>query len=494
LRDARLFAAALLASVVPLWLTPFLPLVDVPQHAAQVASLHELLRGNPLFTADLEINWFTPYVMGYLLLFAVSTVLPIVTATKVVLSAAIIAVPWVTGALLREIGADERLKWLAIPGSYSFALYWGFLVYVVAIPFALALLVLTVRFEREPTPYRGIGIAAFAVMLFFCHVIALGVGCLLCLTYICAKNRRSPKRLVTCCLPYTAPLPIMALWMARTYATEAGVQNSAVVFGSLRERLVTFFSQLAGLDGFAFAVSLAVVVTILLLPIALRYKFTGRPERWLLLAVGVGVYLVFPSYAQGTAFLYQRLAVFLVPLWLIVWEPPATRTRALAPVVLAVLGVWWSVNAVRFWNFGRETQEFANVLAKAPPGGHLAGMLLCNGSEYFSNPVYLHFAAWYQAVSGGITDNSFAMTHPSLVRYRDMNRPRLGDRLAWYPEDFSWSRDGGDSYDYYLVCAGADMSALLFKDRVTSVDLVEQQGSWWLYRNVDRSQVIGMSR
>ena len=40
LEDQRLFGAALLISVVPLWLTPFLPFVDLPQHAALVAGLH----------------------------------------------------------------------------------------------------------------------------------------------------------------------------------------------------------------------------------------------------------------------------------------------------------------------------------------------------------------------------------------------------------------------------------------------------------------------
>jgi hypothetical protein len=112
----------------------------------------------------------------------------------------------------------------------------------------------------------------------------------------------------------------------------------------------------------------------------------------------------------------------------------------------------------------------------------MAGMLFCNGSEHFTNPVYLHFHAWYQATSGGIADNSFAMTHPSMVRYRDMTAPRVGDQLAWQPGAFDWSRDGGDSYDYFLVCAGEDVSTRLFKDRTDSLRLVVRDGPWWLYQ------------
>ena len=482
--EQRFFGAALLVSVVPLWLTPFLPFVDLPQHAALVAGLHELVRGNPLFVADFEINWFTPYLTGYLLLFLLSSVLPIVAATKLALSLAIIAVPWVTGVLLRELGGDERLKWLAIPSGYSFAVYWGFFTYAVAVPFAIGLLVLTVRFERDPTLRRGIAIALYAVALFFCHVVALGCASLLCLAYLGAKRWRTPRSLTLLYIPYTAPLPVIAVWMFRLSEADSSVQESPILFPTLRERLTTLFLQFAGLDGSAFAVGLLIVMVVLFLPMALKCRLTKRPERWLLFAAGVGVYLVFPHYAQATAFLYQRLAVFVVPAWLALWEPPERVNRVFAPAVLAMLALWWSVNAVRFREFGRETEQFSAVLAEIPPGGHLAGMLFCNASPHFSNPVYLHFHAWYQAVAGGITDNSFALVFPSPIRYKDTSRPRVGDYLAWNPHLFSWSRDGGDLYDYYLVCSAADASALLFKEHVAAVDLITHDGSWWLYRNV----------
>src|SRR5689334_14640825 len=96
LRSNVAFFAALLLAVVPLWLTDYLPLVDLPQHAAQIATLRELLRGNPLFTGEFTINWFTPYLTGYALLFLASSVLPMLAATKVVLSLAVIGVPWMT--------------------------------------------------------------------------------------------------------------------------------------------------------------------------------------------------------------------------------------------------------------------------------------------------------------------------------------------------------------------------------------------------------------
>ena len=477
-----LFAIVAVLAVVPLWIPEFLPLVDIPQHAAQVASLQELLSGSSFHDRDLEINWFTPYLGGYLLLFLVSTVLPIVLATKLVLSLAIIALPVVSGKLLRAVGGDERLKWLAIPAGYSFAVYWGFFVYLVAVPVALWLVYLTVAYERNPTVKRSVGIAAFSIVLFFCHVIALGFGALISLTYLFAKNFRNPVRFMKCALPYATPLPLIAIWMTGIIDTEASVREAPLVWGTLREKLVVLFTQFSGLDGKAFVTSLAVVTLIGLLPVLAGYRISSKPERWMPMLVGLLVYLLFPSYLQNTAFLFHRLAVFLVPLWLIMWDPPQRIRPIFFFACLGTLGLWFSVNAHRFVVFAQESTAFSRVLRQAEPGKRMAGMMVCNASTHFANPVYLHFAAWYQAESRGISDISFAITHPSLIRYRDMKAPRIGERIAWRPLAFAWNRDGGASYDYFIACARADVSSHIFKDHVGAVELVAHERPWWLYR------------
>ena len=493
LRNSALFAAALLLSVVPIWLTPYLPLVDIPEHAAQVASLHELWNGNSLFTDTFQINWFTPYLLGDLLLYAVSTVLPIVTATKLVVSAALMAVPWLTGLLLREVGGEERLRWLAIPASYSVAFYWGFMAFVVAIPMALAYLLLTVRFERSATPRNAVGIALCSVVLFFGHVIALGIGSLLALTYLLAKNLRSPRRFVVCALPCAVPLPLLALWTARIYATESSVQHAPLAFATLHERLVNLFNQLAGLDQSAFLVSLLVASTVVLAPLVFGYRFSKRPERWLLLVVGAAVYFTFPSYAQGAAVLYQRLGVFLIPLWLLVWDPPAKPRPALGLVVVIALVSWLGVNTVRFFEFGREARSFDTALHNIEPGRRVASLLMCNSSQFFSKPVYWHFPAWYQAVSHGVVDLSFAASYPSMVRYRDANAPRLREGVMLQPKAFSWPQDGGARYDYFLLCAGTDESAAVFKEHRDSVSLLGQYENWWLYKNLEPESSLSLA-
>ncbi len=137
LGNDRLFIAVVLLSVAPLWIGSYLPMVDMPQHAAQITALRELWQGNESFTRLFEINWFTPYLLGYLVLAGLAMVLPITFASQLLVSASLVALPLLTGRLLRTAGADERWKWLAIPCSFSFAFYWGFLSFIVAAPLAL---------------------------------------------------------------------------------------------------------------------------------------------------------------------------------------------------------------------------------------------------------------------------------------------------------------------------------------------------------------------
>ena len=52
LENRRLFGAAVALSIAPLWFGNMLPLVDMPQHAAQIAALHEMWTGNDAAIAD----------------------------------------------------------------------------------------------------------------------------------------------------------------------------------------------------------------------------------------------------------------------------------------------------------------------------------------------------------------------------------------------------------------------------------------------------------
>ena len=60
-----LFLLAALWGAGIFWLAPHPPMVDLPQHAAQVALLRDLLQGASPWADFFRVNWITPYLIGY---------------------------------------------------------------------------------------------------------------------------------------------------------------------------------------------------------------------------------------------------------------------------------------------------------------------------------------------------------------------------------------------------------------------------------------------
>ena len=482
------FYLVLILCTLPLWLTTYLPLVDAPQHAAQVTALSEILAGHSFYSEAFALNWFTPYLVSYLALYVLTWLMPVTAAIQLVVSVAVAAFPLAVAALLREVGADDRLKWAAVPASYSLPLYWGFLSYILAVPLALWLLVLVMRHDRRPTRGGAIRLGLLSLGLFFCHIIALSVASLLAVTYLAARHSRAPASLVRRALPLAAPLPLMAIWMVGTYLAEAPVQNSPVAFQGIANRLLVVVLQFGGLDSYALSLNFWIAGLMLALPLLLRCRFSRQPQRWLPLAVGSALFLLTPASAFNTGFLYHRLAMFLVPLWLVAWEPASTpRRRPIVLLAVLTITVWIGVNAHRFAAFSSETRGLTTVLQSMEPDRHAAGLTGLQSSRNFRYPVFLHMVAWYQALGPGISDFNFAACHPQLVRYPDLSVSKFNWWLVENPLEFEWNTHEGDRYDYFLVHADQDQSVQLFKDSLDSVELVTRSGQWWLYQNRARS-------
>ena len=107
-----LFILAALWGAAIFWLAPHPPMIDLPQHAAQVALLRDLLQGTSPWTAFFRINWITPYLVGYGLALPLSLLMPVAAALKLLLSLAYLAFVFMCVRLRRYFGADARLDWL----------------------------------------------------------------------------------------------------------------------------------------------------------------------------------------------------------------------------------------------------------------------------------------------------------------------------------------------------------------------------------------------
>ena len=200
---------------------------------------------------------------------------------------------------------------------------------------------------------------------------------------------------------------------------------------------------------------------------------------------GLATFIVFPSYAMGTAFFYERFGLYLPLLWFGLWDKPESEAHRWHWVGMLAVVLWASVNTMRFAAFNVETRDFDKIVATMEPGKRAASMVVINRSRHFEYPVYLHFPSWYQAERRGIVDYNFGMFYGTMVRYNADKQPHYGTDLAWSPGVFQWDVNNGASYDYFIVHANLDVSAPIFKEHRSSVKLAAQEGWWWLYERVD---------
>ncbi len=95
-----------LLSVAPLWVGPYLPMVDLPQHMVQLSICQRW--DNPDFGYR-DVYLANPLLVHRLmptLVLGLAQVLPLMVALKVVLSAAVLGLPLVCYLWLRELDGD----------------------------------------------------------------------------------------------------------------------------------------------------------------------------------------------------------------------------------------------------------------------------------------------------------------------------------------------------------------------------------------------------
>ena len=135
-------------------------------------------------------------------------------------------------------------------------------------------------------------------------------------------------------------LPLLAVWFAATYAPRRACRTIRSSMDRIEER----FASVAGAArrprpprSADAARHRARLCCCRCSPAA---TFSRKPERWLPVALGIAVFLLLPHYVMSTAYFFQRLGLFLVPLWLMAWDPPGALRRRVDGLAIAVVLLW----------------------------------------------------------------------------------------------------------------------------------------------------------
>jgi hypothetical protein len=500
-----LLATSVLA-VVPVWIPSYPPMSDLPQHAAQVALLTDLHNSQFPYSTLFHLNWFTPYLFGYLLIYFMTPIFGIVAACKLVVSLFVAGLPISTGLLIKSRGVDPFWAILCIPCVYGYAYQWGFLNFLVAAPLGILFLWYVLRSSTEFSLRIASLLGIFAVALFFCHALicAFFVICsVLCLW----ATTQSVKAAILRTLSFTAVVPIALLWMHRTLLhpgarrPDAGDWNwlytidpyylllslklhlSFLVWG----RVTGFFPRLLGTIPSWHYVFIG--VALFLLPFCAGLRPSKQLASKLPILVCIAVLLWCPHTVFGTDCVYERFTIFAIPLFLLSLRDPATlpkRAVAVKSIALFVVLGLIASSANRAAAFSRQTRGFREALSLMRPGQRALSLVFDYDDGISIAPTFLHFPSWYTAEKQGVVDPSFAMMHPELVVYRTGATPRavVWD-FEWHPQKFTWSDYSGNQYRYFFVRSQTDLSPKLFSKASCNVGLLFHQEEWWVYERAD---------
>jgi len=495
---SRLGYAFVALWVLPLWVTPFPPMVDYPQQLALAAILRWYNDPVRRFRETYELALWAPHGLFKLLVAGLAWVLPINVAGKLVVSLCLVAVGAAALALCRQAGRPACYALLALALTYNYAFFWGFVDNLLAYPLALGGLALADRlFDRPFTARSWLALAAVGLLFYTVHLqflllFAGGVGWL-------ALCRRPGWRQLALWLSSLAPglaaaLAAMAYGVLRSpagviTAYELRMRQRSPVRLPVADKLRRVPELLFGPTGnWVPWVAFGLLLVVAVLALACREEgpwIRGLKEtRFATLAGWVALlYLVLPEF-RGGYLIAQRIAPFaamIVVTALPVVRPNRRRWVAWAAALLVVFQLGQTLSG--FLRFRSESAGFAELLTDTKPGQSLAGLIFeRHSASWPSMAVYVHFPAYYQVFKGGRILFSFAELFQTSARFRP---GRSWDDLLvewneWSPDLFDYDRHAG-RFRYFLLRGEAEEVAEAFGEDPSERGLrLRQAGQWWL--------------
>jgi hypothetical protein len=480
--NRRVYIAATLAAACIFWLAPRLPMTDLPQHVAQIALWHDLLMGQSPWAELFQINLLTPYLTVYSLALGLSFVVSATTAFKILLTVGFIAYVISCCQLRRDFGADQRLDWLFIPSYFGVAYEWGFATFLISTPLCLQFIRLARVHAASASWQRDLGLVLLGMTLLVSHGLLFLFAGLIGGAMVLEgspKIRDFARRAA----PYALLGVICAVFLWASRQNEAPAPISEFAWPGPFERIQLMALQLQSASTKTFLpITMLMVAAIVLL----------RPRHARRAAIPFGVvtlvFFLVPHTGYGTAILYQRFAMFILPFCALAClrsdDCPPLKAKLCHIVLMCGCISIIAIHAARNIAFAREGADFEAVLAAAEPGRRAANMVLNYQSAATGIiSAHLHQPSWYQVEKQGLVEFNFAYFHPMVVRYNFSRIPYTGFGFHPHLIKFDWASPQARIFDYFFVRQHEDDGppAELIANPACALRLVKSSGLWSLY-------------
>ncbi len=307
-----LFAAFTLLISIPIWTHPLPPLSDYVNHLSRMQVIATLAK-NPKLAEFYEINWqVIPNLTMDLIVPSLAQVMNIYTAGQVYMVAMFALI--ISGILVLNralIGRWSAMPLFAIPLLYNFVFLVGLMNYIFGVGVALWALAGWVAARERFWPLRMVLSSACVVVLFFCHLSALGIYGIGVLSFELLRlyehrDRITPLRVIDFIgggLQFLAAAPLLAASPTMNLASGIYWDQRGKIDGLMY--IIADYSDIA-----AFAL---ISVMVAALVWAVRHRVLRfHPLVLVLIVVGTVIYLALPRVMFDTYMTDQRVPLGVV--------------------------------------------------------------------------------------------------------------------------------------------------------------------------------------
>jgi hypothetical protein len=421
-----------------------LPMVDLPQHAAQLTAWTHL--SDPQYHGEeFELNLRTPYLLAYVIARVLACALPVVLAFKIVTWLCIVGTVGALYSLCRRLGHDVWLSLIGLPVALGYNFLYGFVSYLAAMPLVLVAIRVALDYAEGPTPKRGTTLALALMVLLAAHGIAFAQALLFVCPLLAFGRGTWAERIA----PVLAAFVVAAAWLLPGHV---GSRLGTDVWAASIQRFVVWPGLLVGAGSTDPIATWVGVLTIGCFLLALGRPI-GAVGRWLPLTLTMLGFVAFPNVFRGYGPLWPRFVWLSIPGLLLAFGPgePTRKRVSLRLASVLVVTLWITIFGWRLWRFQSEVEPWHRLAARLPPGLRLRAVVFEPFSSSFPGvPLLNHIPAYYYVEKGGMQGYSFAQYPASVVRFREDVPPRMTGGAEWAPHAFRFWAEA-DEYDCFVL-------------------------------------------
>lgn len=452
-----------LVTLVPMFVTPFLPLADLPANAAQGALIPSILFDSKSLAAyHYKIQWApVPYWSTHLIVALLSPVFGGLAAAKMLVGLVVLGFPLAVMRVLIALGRDARLGVWAFLLSWDHNVYAGWNAYMLGM--SIALVGVAWLLEAD-TPRAALRVAVLSAVVAVTHVQAVAYFGLMCVA-LALVRRPLVKALWLHAIACSGFALTVVPWLLGRWT---GQPATHVPFSfelpPLTERLASLFKYTLDNQpkpddtlwtGSAFLLLLFGAPLLSSLP----QSGEGRDDKWrspiaaaaVLVSVPLLLYLVLPMTISGPInhwYTYPRYATIALASLLFLPRARFTGLKALWLLPGAVCVVLCQLRvAAQFADYAQRARPFLEIIAHVRPNSAYLPLELDDSDTATKLPPFNQIHSYIAAVKQGYDPHLFDNDAIPVLYRQDRRLPQT----QWNAPEAFTLQDHGRFYDYVVV-------------------------------------------